>query len=149
MHLGEDTGFSLEFLQIPGGAFDVQYRVWCARQGGRQVIAALEPGGSAPGPLRFLLIQRAIDALEHPAELWALNPKTGEAEPFEGAVEVDVLDTLLDGLAQVASKGPHPPLNALQRPDVCRRCPFSGQCYESENGSRQLSRRVLKVQVDA
>ena len=108
MHLGEDTGFSLEFLQIPGGAFDVHYPVWCAREGSRQVIAILGPCGSTPDPLRFLLIQRAIDALEHPAELWALNPKTGEAQPFEGVVAADVLDTLVDGLALVAAKGPHP-----------------------------------------
>lgn len=87
--------------------------------------------------LRFGLLSRSNQQGDHPwpnlPQIYALDRKTGEVKRAELPVSSREFPGLVRQLAEAAKEGPYPPLNALQRPSICKGCGYQHFCYHNSN----------------
>ena len=87
--------------------------------------------------LRFGLLNRSNPRGDHPWPnlplVYGLDRETGEAELADLPVSNREFPKLVEQLAKAAKEGPYPPLNALQRPSVCKGCGYQHFCYHNSN----------------
>ena len=107
---------------------------WVSRVGevSHQVIGMLVRGRDRD-QLRLGLARLAGPAGEKPwpstPEVWVLERGSGRAEPADVRLEEGALPRVVERLADLAQKGPHAPLAALQGSSQCAGCGFRAQCF--------------------
>ncbi len=83
--------------------------------------------------LRFSLLNRCTTLGNQPwsntPAIYSLNRETGEAKLFDPLLANRDLEKTVASLSNLAKKGPHPPLNALQQPSICKQCGYQQLCF--------------------
>ena len=103
----------------------------------RNVVALPVEAVSEQDQLKAYLIAQSANADEKlpwpsPPEVYAVDRRTGEAEPYRSLFVKHEAAALIQPLAHMAESGPYPPLNAMRHPRSCRSCGFKDQCYQRE-----------------
>ena len=123
-------------LRLAGMRRPVRYPAWSwlDRMGhGTRVVIGLVVNGREQDELRFGLAHLAGPEGESPwpapPEVWAIDRRSGRAEPADRHLPPERLEATVKRMAELAREGPHPPLGALTSPERCRSCGFAAQCY--------------------
>ena len=84
--------------------------------------------------LRFALLRRCNSSGKQPWQntptVFALDRESGEASHFDQTLSDEDLERVVQSLSNLAKNGPHPPLNALRQPSICRKCGYQQLCYK-------------------
>lgn len=84
--------------------------------------------------LRLSLLQHCNSCGDQPwpntPTVFALDRETGEAQHFDQTLPDRDLERIIKSLSDLAKNGPHPPLNALRQPSICKRCGYQHLCFE-------------------
>jgi hypothetical protein len=84
--------------------------------------------------LRFSLLRRSSPIGNQPWQntptIFALDRESGEVQHFDQTLSDKDLERVVGSLSNLAKNGPHPPLNALRQPSICRNCGYQNQCFE-------------------
>ena len=84
--------------------------------------------------LRFSLMRRCTSMGKQPwpntPTIFGLDRDTGEARHFDQILSDEDLEQVVQSLSNQARKGPHPPLNALSQPAICKQCGFQHLCFD-------------------
>ena len=62
--------------------------------------------------------------------VFALDRESGEANHFDQTLSDEDLERVVQSLSNLAKNGPHPPLNALRQPSICKKCGYQQLCYK-------------------
>jgi hypothetical protein len=96
-------------------------------------IGALVSNGEQD-QLRFSLLRRCTTMGKQPwpntPTVFALDRETGAASHFDQVLSDRDLEKTVQSLSNLAKKGPHPPLNALRQPSICKQCGYQQLCFE-------------------
>jgi len=152
MQIGRDTEYSLKAEKVcltlaPGVRMPVQFDTWMWQvQVGHVAetkIGSLLPNGDQD-QLRFSLLNRCTTLGNQPwsntPAIYSLNRETGEAKHFDQLLANRDLEKTVESLSNLAKKGPHPPLNALQQPSICKQCGYQQLCFTRNH----ISQHALK-----
>jgi predicted Zn-ribbon and HTH transcriptional regulator len=84
--------------------------------------------------LRFSLLRRSSPIGNQPwpntPTVFALDRESGEVQHFDQTLSDKDLERVVGSLSNLAKNGPHPPLNALRQPSICKKCGYQNQCFE-------------------
>lgn len=84
--------------------------------------------------LRFSLLRRCNSSGKQPWQntptIFALDRENGEAKHFDQTLSDKDLERVVQSLSNLAKNGPHPPLNALRQPSICKKCGYQTLCFE-------------------
>ncbi|MBI1856424.1 MAG: hypothetical protein HYR93_11265 [Chloroflexi bacterium] len=84
--------------------------------------------------LRFALMQRCNSSSKQPwpniPTVFALDRETGEVQHYDQTLADKDLERIVQSLSDLAKNGPHPPLNALRQPSLCKHCGYQSLCFE-------------------
>ncbi len=84
--------------------------------------------------LRFALMQRCNSSGNQPwpntPTVFALDRETGEVQHYDQILADRDLERIVQSLSNLAKNGPHPPLNALHQPSICKNCGYQNLCFE-------------------
>jgi len=124
-------------LTLPSARMPVQFDTWIWKVPVGHVtetkIGALVSNGEQD-QLRFSLLRRCTTIGKQPwpntPVLFALDRETGAASHFDQVLSDRDLEKMVQSLSDLAKKGPHPPLNALRQPSICKRCGYQQLCFE-------------------
>jgi len=124
-------------LTLPSARMPVQFDTWIWKVPVGHVtetkIGALVSNGEQD-QLRFSLLRRCTTLGKQPwpntPVLFALDRETGAASHFDQVLSDRDLEKMVQSLSDLAKKGPHPPLNALRQPSICKRCGYQQLCFE-------------------
>jgi len=152
MQIGRDTGYTLKTEKVclsllPDVRMPAQFDVWIWQvQVGHVTetkIGSLISNGEQD-QLRFSLLKRCTTLGSQP---WSNTPvinsldrENGIAKPFDPLLADRDLEKTVVSLSNLAKKGPHPPLNALQRPSLCKQCGYQQLCFTRNH----ISQHALK-----
>jgi len=140
MLIGRDAGYSLNAekvcLTLPGVRLPVQFDTWVWQIPVGHVtetkIGSLVSNGEQD-QLRFSLLSRCTTLGKQPwsntPAIVALDRETGEAKHFDQLLANRDLEKTVESLSNLAKKGPHPPLNALRQPSICKQCGYQQLCF--------------------
>jgi len=140
MLIERDSGYSLNAekvcLTLPGVRLPVQFDTWIWKVPVGHVtetkIGALVSKGEQD-QLRFSMLSRCTTLGKQPwsntPAIVALDRETGNAKHFDQVLANRDLEKLVESLSDLAKKGPHPPLNALRQPSVCKQCGYQQLCF--------------------
>lgn len=140
MLIGRDAGYSLNAekvcLTLPGVRLPVQFDTWVWQIPVGHVtetkIGSLVSNGEQD-QLRFSLLSRCTTLGKQPwsntPAIFALDRETGEAKHFDQLLANRDLEKTVESLSNLAKKGPHPPLNALRQPSICKQCGYQQLCF--------------------
>ncbi len=85
--------------------------------------------------LRFSLMSRCNPSGQQPwpniPTVFALDRETGEAKHFDQTLSDQDLERVVQSLFNLAKNGPHPPMNALRQPSVCKNCGYRHLCFKN------------------
>jgi len=85
--------------------------------------------------LRFSLMNRCNSSGKQPwpntPTVFALDRETGEAKHFDPTLSDRDLERVVQSLSNLAKNGPHPPLNALRQPSICKKCGYQHPCFKN------------------
>ena len=124
-------------LTLPSARMPVQFDTWIWKVPVGHVtetkIGALVSNGEQD-QLRFSLLRRCTTMGKQPwpntPVLFALDRETGAASHFDQVLANRELEKTVESLSNLAKKGPHPPLNALRQPSICKQCGYQQLCFE-------------------
>jgi predicted Zn-ribbon and HTH transcriptional regulator len=140
MLIGRDAGYSLNAekvcLTLPGVRLPVQFDTWVWQIPVGHVtetkIGSLVSIGEQD-QLRFSLLSRCTTLGKQPwsntPAIVALDRETGEAKHFDQLLANRDLEKTVESVSNLAKKGPHPPMNALQQPSICKQCGYQQLCF--------------------
>ena len=140
MLIGRDTSYTLKAekvcLTLPGVRMPVQFDAWVWQvQVGHVTetkIGSLISNGEQD-QLRFSLLNRCTTLGKQPwsntPAIFSLDRETGEAKHFDQLLANRDLEKTVESLSNLAKKGSHPPLNALQQPSICKQCGYQQLCF--------------------
>ncbi len=140
MLIGRDAGYSLNAekvcLTLPGVRLPVQFDTWVWQIPVGHVtetkIGSLVSNGEQD-QLRFSLLSRCTTLGKQPwsntPAIVALDRDTGEAKHFDQLLANRDLEKTVESLSNLAKKGPHPPMNALRQPSICKQCGYQQLCF--------------------
>ncbi len=154
MLIGRDTGYILKAEKVcltllPDVRMPVQFDAWVWQvQVGHVTetkIGSLLSNGEQD-QLRFSLLNRCTTLGNRPwsntPAIFSLDRETGEAKHFDQLLANQDLEKTVASLSNLAKKGPHPPLNALRQPSICKHCGYQQLCftrnYISQHALRDL-----------
>ncbi len=84
--------------------------------------------------LRFSLLRRCNSSGKQPWQntptVFALDHESGEVNHFDQTLSDKDLERVVQSLSNLAKNGPHPPLNALRQPSICKKCGYQHLCFE-------------------
>jgi hypothetical protein len=84
--------------------------------------------------LRFALMQRCHSSSKqpwpNPPIVFALDRETGEVQYYDQTLADKDVERIVRSLSELAKNGPHPPLNAMRQPSICRNCGYQSLCFE-------------------
>jgi hypothetical protein len=141
MQIERDSGYQLRgekvCLTLPGLNMPVQFDTWLWKVPVGHVtetkIGALVSNGEQD-QLRFSLLRRCATMGMQPwpntPAIFALDRETGAAGHFDQILSDRDLEKMVQSLSSLAKKGPHPPLNALRQPSICKQCGYQPLCFE-------------------
>ncbi len=151
MKIERDSGYQLTSekvcLTLPSLNLPVQFDTWVWKVPVGHVtetkIGALVSNGEQD-QLRFSLLKRCTTMGKQPwlntPILYALDRETGAVNHFDQLLSDRDLEKMVQYLSNLAKKGPHPPLNALRQPSLCKQCGYQQLCFEKNT----LSQHALK-----
>ena len=152
MLIGRDSDYTLKAEKVcltlpPDVRMPVQFDTWIWQvQVGHVTetrIGSLLSNGEQD-QLRFSLLNRCTTLGTQPwsntPAIYSLNRETGEAKHFDQLLANRDLEKTVASLSNLAKKGPHPPLNALQQPSICKQCGYQQLCFTRN----YISQHVLK-----
>lgn len=141
MQIERDSGYQLTgekvCLILPGIHLPVQFDTWIWQVPVGHVtetkIGLLVSNGEQD-QLRFSLLRRCTTLGKQPWSntpvIFALDRETGTASHFDQILSDRDLEKMVESLSNLAKKGPHPPLNALRQPLICKQCGYQQLCFE-------------------
>ena len=141
MKIERDSGYQLTgekvCLTLPFTHLPVQFDTWIWKVPVGHVtetkIGALVSNGEQD-QLRFSLLRRCTTIGKQPWPntpiLFALDRETGATSHFDQVLSDRDLEKMVQSLSNLAKKGPHPPLNALRQPSICKQCGYQQLCFE-------------------
>lgn len=141
MQIERDSGYQLTgekvCLTLPGLNLPVQFDTWVWQVPVGHVtetkIGSLVSNGDQD-QLRFSLLRRCTTLGKQPwsntPAVFALDRENGEAKHFDQVLANRDLEKMVESLSNLAKKGPHPPLNALRQPSICKQCGYQQLCFE-------------------
>lgn len=129
---GEKVAITLPDVRLPA-QFDTW--VWKVKVGHvTEVTIGLLTHSGEQDQLRFGLLQRCSPFGDQPwpnlPAIFALDCESGQAQHFDPRLADKDLEKLVKQLSVLAKNGPHPPLNALRDPFICKSCGYGHLCYE-------------------
>ena len=151
MKIERDSGYQLTSekvcLILPSLNLPVQFDTWVWKVPIGHItetkIGALVSNGEQD-QLRFSLLRRCTTMGSQPWPntpiLYALDRETGAISHFDQLLSDRDLEKMVQSLSNLAKKGPHPPLNALQQPSLCKQCGYQQLCFEKNT----ISQHALK-----
>ena len=151
MKIERDSGYQMMSekvcLTLPGLNLPVQFDSWVWKVPVGHVtetkIGALVSNGEQD-QLRFSLFKRCTTMGKQPWPntpiLYALDRETGAISHFDQLLSDRDLEKMVQSLSNLAKKGPHPPLNALRQPSLCKQCGYQQLCFEKNT----ISQHALK-----
>ena len=152
MQIGRDTGYTLKAEKVclsllPNVRMPVQFDVWIWQIPIGHItetrIGSLISTGEQD-KLRFSLLSRCTTLGSQPwsntPAVYSLHRETGEARHFDTLLADRDLEKTVVSLSNLAKKGPHPPLNALQRQSLCKQCGYQQLCFTRNH----ISQHALK-----
>ena len=151
MKIERDSGYQMTSekvcLTLPSLNLPVQYDSWVWKVPVGHVtetkIGALVFNGEQD-QLRFSLLRRCTTMGKQPWPntpiLYALDRETGAVSHFDQLLSDRDLEKMVQYLSNLAKKGPHPPLNALRQPSICKQCGYRQLCFEKNT----ISQHALK-----
>ena len=84
--------------------------------------------------LRFSLLGKSSPLGNQPwpntPTIFALDRESGEVQHFDQTLLDKDLERVVQSLSNLAKNGPHPPLNALRQPSICKKCGYQNLCFE-------------------
>lgn len=153
MLIGRDSGYSLKAekvcLTLPSARLPVQFDTWVWHVPVGHVtetkIGSLVSKGEQD-QLRFSLLNRCTTLGKLPwsntPAIYALDRETGEAKSVDPLLANRDLEKTVVSLSNLAKQGPHPPLNALRQPSICKQCGYQQLCltrnYISQHALKDL-----------
>ncbi len=85
--------------------------------------------------LRFSLMSRCNPSGQQPwpniPTVFALDRETGEVKHFDQTLSDQDLERVVQSVSDLAKNGPHPPLNALCQPSICKTCGYQLLCFKN------------------
>ena len=151
MKIERDSGYQLTSekvcLILPSLNLPVQFDTWVWKVPIGHItetkIGALVSNGEQD-QLRFSLLRRCTTMGSQPWPntpiLYALDRETGAVSHFDQLLSDRDLEKMVQYLSNLAKKGPHPPLNALRQPSLCKQCGYQQLCFEKNT----ISQHALK-----
>jgi len=148
MLIEPDSGYQLTsekvYLTLPGIHLPVQFNTWIWKIPVGHVtetkIGALV-SNREQDQLRFSLLRRCTTIGTQPwpntPTLFALDRESGVASHFDQILSDRDLEKTVESLSNLAKQGPHPPLNALRQPSVCKQCGYQQLCFTRNHISQQ------------
>jgi hypothetical protein len=141
MRIARDAGYTVSggklLLTLPFTRLPVQFDAWMWKVPVGHVTETkigLMVSRMEQDQLRFSLIQRCNSSDNQPwsntPTVFALDRETGGANHFDQTLSDRDLERTVQSLSALAKNGPHPPLNALQQPSICRKCGYQNLCFE-------------------
>jgi hypothetical protein len=141
MRIARDAGYTVSgeklLLTLPFTRLPVQFDAWVWKVPVGHVTETkigLMVSRMEQDQLRFSLIQRCNSSDNRPwsntPTVFALDRETGEANHFDQTLSDKDLERTVKSLSELAKNGPHPPMNALQQPSICRKCGYQNLCFE-------------------
>lgn len=141
MQIQRDSGYTLSaqqvLLTLPFTRLPIQFDTWTWKVPVGHVtetkIGLLVSNGEQD-QLRFALMSRSAPMGKQPwsntPTIFALDRETGEARHFDQTLADKDLEKMVRALSDMAKNGPHPPLNALRQPSICKHCGYGHLCFE-------------------
>lgn len=141
MKIERDSGYSLTgekvCLTLPELRLPVQFDTWIWKVPMGHVtetkIGALVSNGEQD-QLRFSLLRHCTTMGKQPwsntPTLFSLDRETGAVSHFDQLLSDRDLGNMVQALSDLAKKDPHPPLNALRQPSICKQCGYQHLCFE-------------------
>ena len=141
MKIERDSGYQLTSekvcLTLPGVRLPVQFDTWIWKVPVGHVtetkIGALV-SNREQDQLRFSLLRRCTTIGTQPwpntPTIFALDREAGAVSHFDQVLSDRDLEKMVQSLSNLAKKGPHPPLNALRQPSICKQCGYQQLCFE-------------------
>ena len=87
--------------------------------------------------LRFSLLSKSSPLGDQPWPntpiVHALDDESGEVQHHDQILSDKDLERVIQSLATLAKNGPHPPLNALRQPSICKHCGYKNLCFEKNS----------------
>lgn len=131
----EKVALALNFTRLPV-LFDTL--VWRVPVGhAMEVKLGLLTQRREQDALRFSLLGRSSPPGRQPwpnrPAVFALDRESGEAQKYNQTLAERDLERTVQALANLAKDGPHPPLNALSQPSICRNCGYLTLCFKNHS----------------
>lgn len=141
MRIERDTEYILSsekvFLTLPTIRIPLQLDTWIWKVPVGHVLEikiGLLVQRAEQDQLRFSLLRRSSPAGNQPwpntPTVFALDRESGEAQHFDQTLADKDLERVVQSLSDLAKNGPHPPLNALSQPSICKNCGYKNLCFE-------------------
>ena len=142
MQIQRDSNYILSCekvsLVLPFARLPVQFDAWIWKVPVGHVVETkigLLVSRLEQGQLRFSLLRRCNSPGKQPwpntPTVFALDRETGEARHFDQTLSDRDLERVVQSLSNIAKHGPHPPLNALSQPSICKRCGYQHLCFKN------------------
>ena len=141
MRIERDSGYILTSekvcLTLPGVRLPVQFDTWVWKV---PVGHVTETKIGCTGlqweqdQLRFSLLRRCTTSANNPGPTrppslpWIVKPVKRNIS-IKLLSDKD-LEQMVQSLSNLAKNGPHPPLNALRQPSICKKCGYQQLCFE-------------------
>lgn len=141
MQIERDSGYKLTgekvCLSLPITRIPIQFDTWVwriPREHVTETRIGLLVSNQEQDQLRFSLMRRCTSMGKQPwpntPTIFGLDRETGEATHFDQILSASGLEKVVEALSIQARKGPHPPLNALRQPSICKQCGFQHLCLD-------------------
>lgn len=141
MRIERDSGYILSSekvsLNLPFTRLPIQFDTWIWKVPVGHVTEikiGLLVQRAEQDQLRFSLLRRSSPSGNQPwpntPTVFALDHESGEVQHFDQTLADKDLERVVQSLSNLAKNGPHPPLNALRQPSICRNCGYQHLCIE-------------------
>ena len=141
MQIERDSGYKLTgekvCLSLPITRIPIQFDTWVwriPREHVTETRIGLLVSNQEQDQLRFSLMRRCTSMGKQPwpntPTIFGLDRETGEATHFDQILSASGLEKVVEAFSIQARKGPHPPLNALRQPSICKQCGFQHLCLD-------------------
>ena len=141
MQIERDSGYKLTgekvCLSLPITRIPIQFDTWVwriPREHFTETRIGLLVSNQEQDQLRFSLMRRCTSMGKQPwpntPTIFGLDRETGEATHFDQILSASDLEKVVEAFSIQARKGPHPPLNALRQPSICKQCGFQHLCLD-------------------
>jgi hypothetical protein len=141
MRIERDTDYILSsekvLLTLPNIRIPLQFDTWVWKVPVGHVMETkigLFVSCGEQDQLRFSLLSRSSPSGDQPwpntPTIFALDRESGDVQHFDQTLSDKDLERVVQSLSNLAKNGPHPPLNALRQPSICKNCGYQHLCYE-------------------